>query len=376
MIIAGEASGDLHGANLVQAMQNLHPRLFFFGIGGRALRRVGVRTVIDGEELAVVGITEVFSKIPFIKKSLALTHTMLRELQPDLLILIDFPDYNLRVAKLAKQLGIPILYYISPQIWAWRPGRVKKIGRLVDHMAVILPFEVDFYRKHDIPVTFVGHPLLDTSINSSEAPKSETKKETLTIGLLPGSRSKEVKRHLEPLLQAAHRLAGRHRQLRFLLSAAPSVDFELFEQPLQQLEGRIPLIIVRDSDSGASQVIKSSDLVVAASGTATLETALAAKPMVIIYKVSPTSYLLGRLLVRVKHVGLINLIAERKLVPELLQAEVTPSKIADQVSEMIQSPARLEDIAKELKLACRKLGQPGASERTARLALSLLAVAR
>jgi lipid-A-disaccharide synthase len=372
MIIAGEASGDLHGANLVNAMQDLHPRLFFFGIGGRAMRRVGVRTVIDGEALAVVGITEVFSKIPFIKKCLALSRQMLRELRPDLLILIDFPDYNLRVARAAKQLGIRVLYYISPQIWAWRPGRVKTIGRLVNHMAVILPFEADFYRRHNIPVTFVGHPLLDTPISGDAKYAPDMMQGGLTVGLLPGSRSKEVKQHLDPLLQAAGLLAGRHGRLRFLLSAAPSVGFEQFEHSLQRLKGSLPLEIVRDSD-GATCVINNSDLVVAASGTVTLQTALAAKPMVIIYKVSPTSFLLARLLVRVKHVGLINLLAERKLVPELLQADVTPSKIADTVSEMIQSPARLRDISNKLRHTCRKLGKPGASIRTAGVALSLLA---
>jgi len=193
-IIAGEASGDQHGAKLVRAMQKKQPELFFCGIGGPALRQAGVRIVVDAAELTVVGITEVFSKIPDILKGMGIIKKLLKSLKPDLLILIDFPDFNLHVAAGAKKLGIPVLYYISPQIWAWRRGRGKRIGKLVDHMAVILPFEDKFYQEFDVPVTFVGHPLLDDALPSVGQALKVGIQVPPVIGLVPGSRENEVTR--------------------------------------------------------------------------------------------------------------------------------------------------------------------------------------
>ena len=188
MIIAGETSGDLHGAKLVKAMQKRNKGLFFCGIGGQALKETGVDILIDAREISVVGITEVFSKIPNILRSLGMVKKTFKTMRPDLLILIDFPDFNLHVAATAQKMGIPVLYYISPQIWAWRPGRVKKIDKLVDHMAVILPFEEDFYRKQKIQVTFVGHPLLENSLPTKERIEDKWMNDIPAIGLLPGSR--------------------------------------------------------------------------------------------------------------------------------------------------------------------------------------------
>ncbi|MGD9073527.1 MAG: lipid-A-disaccharide synthase, partial [Desulfobacterales bacterium] len=210
MIVAGEASGDQHGAKLVAEMRRSDPTIFFCGIGGKALASAGVRILVDTAVLTVVGITEVFAKLPVVYRSLALAKKLLQSLKPDLLILIDFPDFNLRVATAARKLGIPVLYYISPQIWAWRRGRVKKIGRLVSHMAVILPFEADFYSAHGIPVTFVGHPLLDRITGDEEEGDTiEDSAERTLIGLLPGSREVEIKRLLPVMLDAAERM---HKQ--------------------------------------------------------------------------------------------------------------------------------------------------------------------
>jgi len=208
-ILAGEASGDQHGAKLVAAMKNKHPALFFCGMGGDALRQAGVRIVMEASELTVVGITEVFAKIPAILKGMAKIKKLLKNLRPDLLILIDFPDFNLHIAAVAKKLDIPVLYYISPQIWAWRQGRVKRIGKLVDHMAVILPFEQRFYKEHNVPVTFVGHPLLDANLPAAKPVPNSDLNDPTVIGLVPGSRNNEIIRHLPVMLESADILKER-----------------------------------------------------------------------------------------------------------------------------------------------------------------------
>ena len=230
MIVAGEASGDQHGAKLVAEMRRSNPNIFFCGIGGKALASAGVRILVDTAALTVVGITEVIAKLPVVYRSLAVAKKLLQSLKPDLLILIDFPDFNLRVASAARKLDIPVLYYISPQIWAWRRGRVKKIGKLVSHMAVILPFEADFYSVHGIPVTFVGHPLLDrTSGNGEEGDTAEDSAEHVLIGLLPGSREVEINRLLPVMLDAAERMHNRDPRLTFTVSVAPTVERKLLE---------------------------------------------------------------------------------------------------------------------------------------------------
>jgi len=201
MIIAGEASGDLHGSNLVRALRKKKNPLFFCGIGGTAMKNAGVKILVDASEISVVGGTEILSKVPSILKGLSVAKNLLKYLRPDLLVLIDFPDFNIHIGGAAKKLGIPVLYYISPQIWAWRSGRVKKIKERVDHMAVILPFEENFYREHDVPVTYVGHPLLDTPLSAMDKKPADTETE-IVVGLLPGSRDAEVKRHLPVLMEA------------------------------------------------------------------------------------------------------------------------------------------------------------------------------
>ncbi len=368
MIIAGEASGDHHGARLVQAMQRRAENLFFCGIGGGALKEAGVRVLVDAASLSVVGVTEVFAKLPNLIKGVVFVKRLLKSLRPDLLILIDFPDFNLFSASVAKKLGIPILYYISPQVWAWRSGRVKKIQRLVNHMAVILPFEVDYYRNHQVPVTFVGHPLLDGPqgvLPAVERPSADL----LTIGLVPGSRDTEVARHLPLMLNAASLLHRRMNHLRFLVSQAPTVDRNHVAALISQHKAQIPCEL---APQGMDQVFKRCSFAVVASGTVSLETAISGIPMIIIYKLSPLSYWLGRLLIRVRHIGLINLIAGRTIVPELIQNEASPEKIADTVFGMLKDPAGLEKTRSELAVAVQKLGGAGASERAADIALGLL----
>jgi lipid-A-disaccharide synthase len=368
-IIAGEASGDLHGAKLVKAMQKKHPAFFFCGIGGPALSQVGVRLVMDASELTVVGITEVFSKIPCILKGLRTFKKLLKSLRPDLLVLIDFPDFNLHIAGTAKKLGIPVLYYVSPQIWAWRQGRVKRIAKRVDHMAVILPFEEQFYKKHNVPVTFVGHPLLDAHLPAAEQTPKVDPEDKAVIGLVPGSRTNEISRHLPVMLDAAVILKERLKDVTFIISHAPSVDRKQIEAIIREHYWREDIEVVSD---GVEKVFQRCDVTVAASGTVTLQGAIYGNPMVIIYKVSRVSFWLGKALVRVPNIGLVNLVAGRQIVPELVQDEASADNIASVIENMLNAHDGLAPLRQQLLELRDVLGGPGASERVAGIALEML----
>ena len=369
MIIACEASGDLHGGKLARAIKNQASNAFLFGVGGKAMQTEGVRILVHSKTLSVMGITEVLSKLPMIYRAMTTVKKALSRLKPDLLILIDSPDFNFHVAAAAKKLGIPVLYYISPQIWAWRQNRVHKIKRLVDHMAVILPFEAAFYRKHRVPVTFVGHPLLDGILPVPDRLPAPTRLKEPVIGLIPGSREKEVTTLLPVMLEAAKII---HRFLptsRFMVSCAESMDADAVVDIVDQYASTLDVEIVNGS---ITQVFKQSRMLVAASGTVTLEAALYGIPMVIVYKVSPLSYWLGKRLIKVKHIGIVNLIAQKELLPELIQDHASPQTIAETVTAMIGDPEKLKQIEKELFCIRDLLGGAGASDRVARIALNLI----
>ncbi len=368
-IIAGEASGDQHGAKLVAAMRKKNCALFFCGIGGPALRQAGVRILVDASELTVVGITEVFSKLSVILKGMGTIKKLLKSLKPDLLILIDFPDFNLQLAAKAKKLGIPVLYYISPQIWAWRRGRVKRIRRLVDHMAVILPFEKQFYIANNVPVTFVGHPLLDTALPTADQIFATGVEGQVTIGLVPGSRDNEIARHLPVMLDTADILKDRLKHVRFIISHAPSVARQQIEMIVAEHPGRIDVEILSDE---VETVFGRSDVIVAASGTVTLQAAIHGTPMVIIYKVSPISFMMGRALVRVPNIGLVNLVAGRQLVPEFVQNAATAENISSAVADMLADRVQFTHLKKQLFALRNVMGGAGASDRVAQLALGML----
>jgi len=366
MIVAGEASGDLHGSNLVKEMQRKDNNLFFCGIGGDALADSEVRILVNASKLSVVGITEVFSKLPNLLKGMSVAKRLINTLKPDLLILIDFPDFNLHIASIAKKAGVPVLYYISPQIWAWRSGRIKKIKALVDHMAVILPFEADFYKENDVPVTFVGHPLLDNQY-PPKIPDNDL--DDTIIGLLPGSRDREITRHLPVMMKAAQIIRKKTENIKFLVSIAPSADRESFERIVAEYSKGLTF---EYETKGVDNVFHRSSFVVAASGTVTLEAAISGTPMLIVYKMSPVSYLLGKPLVNVKNFGLVNLISDEEIVPELLQNDVTPEKIADNVLSIINDNQKLQELRMSLLKARELLGGPGASEKTAEIAINML----
>jgi len=369
MIIAGEASGDLHGAKLAQSITNLNKNTFLFGIGGIAMKAEGVRILVESKTLSVVGITEVLSKLPTIYRAMTTVKKALSRLKPDLLILIDFPDFNFHVAAVAKKLNIPILYYISPQIWAWRQNRVKKIKQLVDHMAVILPFEAPFYHEHNVPVTFVGHPLLDGILPKLSRQSSTTQSKEPIIGLLPGSREKEVSTLLPVMIGAAKIIKQHLPSARFVVSCSDSIKDDLVMGVVSQYASTLEIEIIKGS---VSEVFRKSRMLVAASGTVTLEAALHGIPTVIVYKVSPLSYWLGKRLIKVKHIGIANLIVQKELLPELIQDNASPQTIAETVIAMINDQERLSQIEKELFSIRDLLGGAGASDRVARIALDLI----
>jgi lipid-A-disaccharide synthase len=370
-IIAGEASGDVHGANLVKAMATADPSLCFRGVGGRELREAGVQLLWDAAEVAVVGLMEVVRHLATIARVFRLAVNTLRTWHPHLLILIDYPDFNLLLARKAKRLGVPVMYYISPQVWAWRPGRVKTIRRCVDRMVVLFPFEETLYREAGVPVFFVGHPLLDTVAGRD---REEPGRRLIPspggrplVGLLPGSRQNEVRALLPIMLQAATSLARRMPHAHFLLPLASTIRVDQV-RPL--LQGRdLPLTVM---EGKTHEAIQACEVVVVASGSVTLEAAILGTPLVIVYKMHRLSYEIGRRLIRVEHIGLVNLVAGETVAPELIQDQVTAEGIVKEVMGILEDPGRQAWIRSRLGEVRRRLGSPGASSRAAEIALSLL----
>lgn len=368
VIVAGEASGDLHGAHVIEALKKFHDNIQISGAGGRAMKAAGAKLVIDINELSVMGFTTILTKAPQLLKALFRLKKHLASRRPDLLILIDFPDFNLHLAASAKKIGIQVLYYISPQIWAWRSSRIRKIKQRVDHMAVILPFEKDLYEKHNIPVSFVGHPLLDSVAERSATGAIAVKTDKPTIGLLPGSREEEVRRLLPNMLQAAEILQHRNPHIRFAISCAPSIDKALIEDTISDYSLRGTKIVTEH----VSDLFSQCCLSIVASGTASLEAALYGMPNIIVYSVSALSYRLGKLLVNVPHIGMANLIAKRRIIPELVQDEVSPENIADIAHGLLTDAKAYETMLHELKRVKQKLGQAGASVRVAQIACKMM----
>jgi lipid-A-disaccharide synthase len=372
MIVAGEASGDLHGSALVRETLAIDPTLTFFGMGGPLMRRAGVDTLVDAREMAVVGLVEVIAHFPTIVHAFRKLKKCLRTNPPALLILIDYPDFNLRLAGIARKAGVKVLYYISPQVWAWRVGRVKKIARLVDRMAVVFPFEVPFYEKEGVPVSFVGHPLVDTV--RPDMPPDEARRSfgidgnRRTIGLFPGSRTQEIRTHLPIILESARLLKGRFSDLQFILPIASSLS----RSDINPFLGDSGLSVVV-AEGKSYDVIQICDAIITVSGTVTLEIALMGVPMVIIYKVSPLTYCIGKRLIRVDHIGLCNIVADERVVRELIQHEATPELIAGEIGRILADPAYAAGIKDNLKHVADRLGGGDCSSRVAAIVMEMIA---
>lgn len=375
MIVAGEASGDLHGAGLVRAMRTHQPDLAFYGMGGVELAAAGVELLYDARKLAVVGVVEVLAHLPDILAAQRVLKKSMKKDRPRLLILIDFPDFNLMLAKKAKRLGIPIFYYISPQVWAWRSGRVKTIGRLVDRIGVILPFEEQFYRDRDVHAQYVGHPLLDSvrveMDRDAFCRRHGIDPDHKIVGILPGSRKKEISALLPTFLEAAKRMQQKYQKhIVFLISPASTItEDDLRKNGLDAYQQFVDIRIIRQN---RYDMMAACDAVVAASGTVTLELAILNTPMVVVYRVSPFTYLLGRLLVRIEYFSLVNLIAGTSVVPELLQDQGNPGSIEVELAFLLFDEHTRLRTQEGLSLVREKLGSPGASEKAAMLALEII----
>ncbi len=370
MIVSGEASGDLHGAHLVAALKEMIPDLSVCGMGGRELRAQGVDILYDAAKMAVVGLVEVLAHLADIRKAQKILEDELRRNPPDLLILIDYPDFNLLLAAKAKKLGIPIFYYISPQVWAWRSGRVKKIGRLVDRMAVILPFEKDFYHKRGVEVDYVGHPLLDSVKKTLGRERfcelHGIDPRHVLVGLLPGSRKKEIRAMLPVFLQTMAGMQALHEKMTVLIPLAPTLTAaDLEECGLARNVSGIRVISDNRYD-----LMAACDLALATSGTVTLELAVLDVPMVVSYKMAPLTWFIGNMLVDVDFGSLVNLIAGKEVVRELMQQDATVVKLCAALEEIWPGSAKREQLLRELSAVREKLGKGGASRRAAEIAIA------
>jgi lipid-A-disaccharide synthase len=374
LLVAGEASGDLRGAELVAALRELVPDVRVSGVGGAHLRAAGMEVLVDAEELSTMGLSELLGRVRPILRSYrrvrdAITSAARPEARPDLVILIDFPDFNLRLAKVARRAGVPVLYYVSPQVWAWRRYRVRTLAKRVDHLAVVFPFEAELYRGLTA-VSFVGHPALETVRARRSAEETRAAlgvpggKRLLT--LLPGSRGAEVRLLLPVML-------GALRQLGPDVACAIALASEGLRPLVESIcREHFPAAALPIVGGETYDLIAAADLVLLASGSATLETALLERPMVIMYRLARLTYALARLLVRVPFIGMPNLILGKRAVPELIQGEVLPERIAAEARAILDDPARAAEIRRDLARVRALLGEPGAARRAARIAAEMM----
>jgi len=372
MILAGEASGDAHAAEFVEILLEKRPDLEIVGMGGTAMARAGVEVFFDSSIIAVVGLFEVLRHWGDIKRAMDIVRERMQRTRPDLLILVDYPEFNLKMARHAKSLGIPVLFYISPQVWAWRPKRIHKIGRLVDHMAVIFRFEKQIYEDAGIPVSFVGPPLVGKVRTSADA---ATMRERLglpadarVIGLFPGSRRSEISRLLPMMLDSAKRLQAQDSRIAFVLPVASSLDYD--EIRLQAEASGVDIRVTRDD---LYDLIAGCDAIVSCSGTVTLEIALLGVPMCIVYRMAPLSYQILKRLVTIPHISLVNIVARREVVRELLQAEANPAEVSRELLRLLDDADYRASIAKGLDEVRHNLESGNGARNMAELVLSLLA---
>ena len=371
MLSAGEASGDLHGGMLCRALRELSPGLRLFGMGGSQMAAAGMEVIVDPTGHAAVGTSEAVGRVPALYRAYRAMGRRLLADRPRALVLIDFPEFNLRLARRARRVGVPVVYFIPPQLWAWRAGRVRQMARRVTRVLAVFPFESPLYERARVPVTFVGHPLLD--VVPLDLSRDEARRRLgadpghALIGLLPGSRPGEVERLLPPMLEAARRLAAADGRRRFVLGLAPTVAPEQVAAIRSKSAPGVPPI---NLVSGRTyEVMAAADTLLIASGTATLEAALLGAPMVICYRVSRLTELLARALTRVRWIGLPNLVSGRAVVPELIQGEVTGARLAEEAARLLEDPVAATAQRAAFKDLRARLGEPGVGRRAARAVL-------
>lgn len=371
MILAGEASGDAHAAEFVAVLKQRQPEISISGMGSGAMQRAGVELFFDSSVIAVMGLVEVLRHWGAIKRAMAIVRKQLDDTRPDLLVLVDYPEFNLKMARHARSLGIPVLFYISPQVWAWRPKRIHKIGSLIDHMAVLFEFEKDYYEQAGIPVTFVGHPLVDkvrttadsavTRANLDIAPHARV------LGLFPGSRRSEISRLLPVMFAAARKMAARDPNLHFVLPVAAALDYDAIV-----LQARASGVNIRVTRDEIYDVIACCDAIATCSGTVTLEIALLETPMCIVYRMSALSYLIMSRLITIPYIGLVNIVAQRTVVREFLQHDANGESIAAELFEILENREYRAKIQAGLHQVRENLGCGKGAQNMAELVLSLV----
>ena len=373
MVLTGEPSGDFHAGRLIEEIKQMDQGIYFSGIGGPELKRQGVDLFYDIENLSAMGLTEVLMQFRHIKKAFDLFREKLNSHLPDLIILVDYPGFNLRAAGYVKEhYHIKILYYITPKVWAWKKSRLFKIKKYTDHAALIFPFEEKLFKKAGITSTYVGNPLVDEyPENLSQAflrPGKEGpgQDDPVIIGLLPGSRNAEIKNLLDIMIQSARLIHQKRNQTRFLVSKAPSIKREWIEDRIRKSGSPQLFNIV---EGPVREILVRSDLIIAASGTVTLEAALLCIPTLLIYKMARLSFWAAKLLVKVEYAGLANLIADEEIMPELLQDHANPRKICEKVLYMLNHAQYYQG---RLGLVRKKLGKKGAAKNAAGIAIHLL----
>jgi lipid-A-disaccharide synthase len=368
LLIAGEASGDLHGGGVVRALRALAPDVETYGIGGENMRQAGMELLFHVRDLAFMGFVEVVRNLPTIFRVENRLDEVLRSRRPDVVVLIDYPGFNLRFARRAKHHGIPVVYYISPQVWAWRRGRVHTMRRLVDRMKVVFPFEVEMYREAGVPVEFVGHPLAEHLGGATDRAgffaRHGLDPARTVLALFPGSRRQEIERIL-PVMANAAALLARETGCQVVVGVAPALGPGILREHLTDTPG---VTLIENATHG---LMEHADAAIVTSGTATLETGWFGTPMVVVYRTSPITFFIGRLLVRVPYIGLVNIVAGERVVPELIQRDLTPARLAAAVRPLLVDPGTARAMRGKLAVIRERLGAPGASERVARDILAL-----
>jgi lipid-A-disaccharide synthase len=367
MIIAGEASGDLHGSGVVRELKRLQPDIEVFGVGGDRMQQAGMDTIYHIRELGFMGFVEVLKHLPFIKTMEHTLEQIVKFKKPDVLVLIDYPGFNLRFARIAKRHGVKIVYYISPQVWAWHKSRVKKMRAFIDAMLVIFPFEVDFYQAEKIPVKFVGHPLLEV-LESKLDRKGFCKlfgldEKKKIIALLPGSRKQEIEAIFPEMLSAAKKITAKH-EVEIVIGVAPTLEEQYF-RTLYSVEG------IRLIKGLTYEVMANADFALVTSGTATLETACFDTPMFIVYKTSWLTYLIGRAVIQLKNIGLVNIVAGKTIAPEFIQHRASGNILAREALKLLDDPQKLAAMKADLATVKSMLGTVGASKRVAEYVLNV-----
>ena len=370
MMSCGEPSGDLYAASLTRELCRLAPGTIVTGLGGERLRAAGARLTEEFRGLSVTGLVEVARLLP---KTFATYRRLVAEARarrPDVFVAIDFPDFNFRLAHAVRRLGVPVVYYISPQLWAWRPGRMKTMKRIADRVLLIFPFEEKIYEQAGVSATWVGHPLLDEL--PAARPRTALREQfgagngDPLVAMLPGSRANEVGQILPGLIESAVLIRERLPAVKFVVARAPHLNDPLFE-PLSRLAGEPPLVVEGMTDD----VLGAADIALVASGTVTVQAAIHECPMVVVYRLAPLTYRLGKPFVHVDTYAMANLVAGRRVVPELIQERFTPAAVANEALDILTSPGRAERMKEELRDVRRRLGNPGASARAARAVLDV-----